>query len=645
MKKLLRIIPVVIIILSLVLSGIQGVTRLLTEQRQKDVQILVSYNDIKKASETYEKSFEEILAKLKEVGAGGILVKEQTIKSETRGSMASWEEQGEVTVFTGSELKLFGIMDGVNTDDINSTHYYLWIPKEPIRRIIQKHIENKIEEFSTVEINNQIFLDAGCSGNNILTLGTGYPMVDLEIIANQGLFISPQIRSWPNVTEEALEYVLKDVESIPNLGTVYFNDATVSGYDMPIMKEFAKNHKIGIVEFFSEKQKGLYSLLRDVSNGGENYNSIRLHTIADGETSTLTPTRVVDRYLLASTERNIKALLVKMPVTDQPNKDYEDWFKIINRINKGLMEEGYRITNNPEPINLPLSNPIIIWIIGLGPIFFLALFGRWVDKEKWSWILITVGLLIWTVILMIRPILARQLMALAGAILYPTWAVITCVSEKNKTWKEAFFTFLKVSMISLGGALSIIGLLSQTSSVLTIDIFRGSKVAHIIPIILVPILIHYKKRGLEAKKIKEVFLSPITYLTLLIMGVLTIAFIIYITRTGNQGPTSVYETMIRNLLDRILGVRPRTKEFLIGHPLMLMLLYYGYKGKYLPVLLGAVIGQISIVNTYAHIHTPILISLIRSFHGIWIGLIGGIVLIFIIKWIAKLGRRWGLWEV
>ena len=152
------------------------------------------------------------------------------------------------------------------------------------------------------------------------------------------------------------------------------------------------------------------------------------------------------------------------------------------------------------------------------------------------------------------------------------------------------------------------------------------------------------KGNLKAKKIKELSFSPVTYLTILIFAIIAVALIIYISRTGNEGPTSVYETMIRNLLDKILGVRPRTKEFLIGHPLMLALLYYGYKDQYAPLLLGAVIGQISIVNTYAHIHTPIMVSLIRTFHGIWIGLVGGIVLIYITKQLAKLGRRWGLWE-
>ena len=60
--------------------------------------------------------------------------------------------------------------------------------------------------------------------------------------------------------------------------------------------------------------------------------------------------------------------------------------------------------------------------------------------------------------------------------------------------------------------------------------------------------------------------------------------------------------------DRLMGVRPRTKEFLLGHPFMLAVLYYGFDLRKSAVLLFGLIGQISLINTYAHIHTPLLIS-------------------------------------
>ncbi|WP_058486746.1 DUF5693 family protein [Defluviitalea phaphyphila] len=639
MKRIFTLIPTIFIVISLILSGIQGIVRLSYEQRYKDVEILVSYNDIKKASEYYDESLEEITTKLKEAGVTGVLTKEQTIKAITAGSMTSWEEQGEVAVFKGADLKILE-----TRDDIKLNNYYLWIPNENIRNYIKEYIQYKLGECDEISINNQILLDVGAFSDCLFNIGFGYPIEDLKIISEQGVSISPQIRSWDNVTEESLEYVLNDVKNIPNLGVVYFNDSVVPGYNLSIMQEFARDNTIGIIEFFSEKQEGLYSLIKAASNGGKYFNTIRLHTITDGETKTLSTSQVLDRYLLAVTERNIKSLLVKIPSTSNPEKDYEDWFQLIENLKKELNNSGYNVTFTPQPINLPMSNGLIIWFIGFGPIFFTILYFRWINKEKWGWILAFIGIFIWTGLLRFSPILAKQILSLLTAIIYPTWGVVTYIRQEKRSLKEAFFAFFKISLISLAGALTIIGLLSQTSSVLKIDMFRGVKVAHIVPLVLVPILIQYKKEGFNIKKIKKFLLSPITYLTLVIIGLLGVVFIIYITRTGNSGLASNYEIIIRNALDNILGVRPRTKEFLIGNPLMLMMLYYGYKEKYIPFLLGAIIGQISIVNTYTHIHTPIIISIIRTFHGIWIGLIGGVILIYVFKFIKNLGSRYNLWE-
>jgi len=95
------------------------------------------------------------------------------------------------------------------------------------------------------------------------------------------------------------------------------------------------------------------------------------------------------------------------------------------------------------------------------------------------------------------------------------------------------------------------------------------------------------------------------------------------------------------LLDNLLGVRPRTKEFLLGHPLLLLLFYLGFRdNRFQPLLLAGVIGQVSLVNTYAHIHTPLLVSLLRSFNGLWLGIIGGLVLIVMWKLGARLAEKY-----
>ena len=124
-------------------------------------------------------------------------------------------------------------------------------------------------------------------------------------------------------------------------------------------------------------------------------------------------------------------------------------------------------------------------------------------------------------------------------------------------------------------------------------------------------------------------------------GLMAVAVAIYVARTGNEGMSvSGLELQFRSLLDQILGVRPRTKEFLLGHPALLLLLIYGYRdNRFLPLLLLAAIGQASLVNTFAHIHTPLLISLLRACHGLWLGILLGLLVYALIKLATRWGRR------
>ena len=55
------------------------------------------------------------------------------------------------------------------------------------------------------------------------------------------------------------------------------------------------------------------------------------------------------------------------------------------------------------------------------------------------------------------------------------------------------------------------------------------------------------------------------------IGLLAIALYVYVSRTGNTGTATAFERSFRQFLDNVLGVRPRTKEFLIAYPVLLAL--------------------------------------------------------------------------
>ncbi len=116
-------------------------------------------------------------------------------------------------------------------------------------------------------------------------------------------------------------------------------------------------------------------------------------------------------------------------------------------------------------------------------------------------------------------------------------------------------------------------------------------------------------------------------------------------RSGNQSDIapSQFELFIRHSLATILSVRPRSKEFAIGFPAMMLLpaLLIAHRraaGWLFALAIGVGIGDV--VDTFSHLHTPISISLWRIFNGLVLGIIIGIAFIAIYRaLVARFGAR------
>jgi hypothetical protein len=119
-----------------------------------------------------------------------------------------------------------------------------------------------------------------------------------------------------------------------------------------------------------------------------------------------------------------------------------------------------------------------------------------------------------------------------------------------------------------------------------------------------------------------------------VVGLVVLALLV--ARSGNDSGVGVsdLELRLRSLLDRFL-VRPRTKEFLIGHPALwcaLFLASAGWRGGWLiPVLLVGAIGQVGMVNSFCHLHTPIALTLERTWNGLWMGSLLGLAAIAVLR--------------
>jgi ABC-type nitrate/sulfonate/bicarbonate transport system permease component len=71
----------------------------------------------------------------------------------------------------------------------------------------------------------------------------------------------------------------------------------------------------------------------------------------------------------------------------------------------------------------------------------------------------------------------------------------------------------------------------------------------------------------------------------------------------------------------------------------LLLFWLGASRKNWILTIPAIIGQVSLVNTYAHIHTALIMSMQRSFNGLVLGIAVGLLLIIGVRMLFAIYRR------
>jgi hypothetical protein len=353
---------------------------------------------------------------------------------------------------------------------------------------------------------------------------------------------------------------------------------------------------------------------------------VRMHPAQAADLDKLPYTEAVDRYVRAAEERGEYYLLVR-PVKLSAEKPLTELVTFVDDIKKGVESGGYSMAK-PHPYGKPEIPRWLFVLIGLvvAPVIWWT---ATVFVQN-TGIRIVGAALLALLVLGCYVKNGREYMALFAAIALPLASFITLDARKPKRWP---LEILIVSAISLVGGLVVAGLLNDLPYYVRADQFSGVKLAHFLPIGLVGL--YYFRRFTN---VGEALNTPVKWLQAATAIFILAALAFMFTRTGNDNPAGVsgFELKIRDLLDTILVVRPRTKEFMIGHPALvvgiglLSLAYWRSRmtGKgWIPLLMMiAAIGQTSIVNTMCHLHTPVVLSLTRIGVGLLAGgILGGIL--------------------
>jgi hypothetical protein len=338
-------------------------------------------------------------------------------------------------------------------------------------------------------------------------------------------------------------------------------------------------------------------------------NFVRVHTIKPQEMANLSEKEALDRLIRAVKERNIRSLYLQ----------FVD-LSFITKLNSRLRQAGFEIGEPKQP-RFQL-NGWLPFMVMAGAWSFVVLFLSKLTQRVLLLSLLWFGGIV--VFIFFSSEVIRQALALLVAVLIPP--AISLLKLKGKGFKEGVLTLGLFSALALIGGVVVGAILSEDQFFLGIELFRGVKVSLILPLLMV-IILHEKDLRFLGRKGILIFLGAI--------------LAILVLRSGNWGvPILEVEEGIRTLLENLFYARPRFKEFLIGHPLLFLWGVGAAHKRYSVILLaGGMIGQVSIINTFVHLHTPLTISLLRTANGVALGLLLGLllgVLTWLIRWLWKL---------
>jgi hypothetical protein len=634
-----------------------AILRYRAEQLNRRVEIAVDLQEIKTLAAVVRKPTRETLQSLKSVGATSVAIPEDTLTTLEQQGEAHIVQRGNATVLT---LSSASTLDRLREGLAHRGH--MFSPDPPSAGSFESQTILRLD--AQERANSPIYylpVDYAV----LRSLGFGLDPQAVELVRQAGMHPVGRISNFAGASPQTMQATLNELRE-QGIQTVIFQGLEVLGFRGQTKEAAAALQASGLyygqVEF--GKQKGDASLSAALK--GE---YVRVHSITDGEMGTLDENDAIDRFERAARERNIRLCYVRL-ITLTGEDPLQANAAYIRRIARGIMR-GSEMQLGPAHLFPETDVPFAVYpLIAVAIAASCALLLSRLLPLSASSILLAIGV---SLAVCAGGTLAlgetgKKGAALLAAFVFPTLAclhygLLTPVNTQEEEIQRisagtaairALIGTFYASMVTSGGIIDVIGLLAARPYMLKADQFMGIKAAHVVPIFLIGLtaIVGLPRAGTlwrdewqqMRRRIEGFWGEPARIGMLLLTLIALAALIMAVARTGNEPGVGVsgFEMKFRALLDNLLPARPRTKEFLIGHPAFVLALALFFRGRRrftLPLFVVGTVGQVSLLNTFCHIHTPLYLSAIRAVTGLVAGAAIGLALFWLIEWSATRSSR------
>jgi hypothetical protein len=657
MKKILIVLTVV----GLAAASLTAVGSGLAETRHRQVEITVDLADAQALARNSGKTVRETLKELRDLGATAVGLREWSI--------SSYRLAGRLTVATGGEMlnawRQTGQLNPVmlllkQRDLLRPEAVYLMTDERNLALGLLEASQMKLgSPARLLSDETPYILEVMADVNRVLTLRAGLDLQEVMLAREVGLRVvgrpdNPFLKS-----EESVRRTMDAFLTLPEdlLSAIVFEGTEVTGYPdkltttAKLLNE--KEMPFGVVEIVGQ-QAGAAALA--ARTGGR---AVLAHSNA--------PTATIQSLVNAVRERRVRLLYLRLPLQD-PELPMSGP-ALLAEVTAELERYGWR-TGRAEPLPHPWQHPALLLFSFLGVAAAAGLLGVEIlrKEESWLWIIPAAAfgtqLAAW---LVLPNYLARQLSAVAAAVILPVLAVV--IQQLNRLPDQqlsgrtaagwTLVSILRIFLVISAGGFAVFGLTSTPLFSAGAIPFRGVKLVHTVPLLLIAMVVLMRLYGQERSCWtlpdfiafwRRMLSRPVLVVYLFLFAGLSALALLYVARTGHAAgvPVSELELHLRALLGDLLLVRPRLKEFLFGYPLTVLglaMLARGRRDAGTAVLLtlGA-IAPVSMTNTFMHFTASLPIILLRSFNGLWLGLLFGALLTAAVLLLVRTNEKRGIFS-
>lgn len=641
------------------------------EKTQNHIENIIDYDAVLRANAFEKRSQKEAFDALKDAGITAFAIYDRTLEKAN--------DAGEIKLLNSQDMA--NVRVNGNTIKPGATYVAIISGKEGYYKEIREDLYHRIGRDKVKELNTSIgpVLELqGATADSYAKMNLGISRIQALEVSNRGFNVIIRPTNYRNVTPEDISYVFKRLEGVPHVTGIIFAGKEVLGAPNYIDNTLEAMDALHIplvgIEAVNQLQYEPQMGFLDMA-AKKNYSVGRVYTISKDELKKIAPEAAAQRFYISDIERNIRFNLFPMYETGQNNETVlQTTINYVKMATDKLSAKGYEF--GPADIYPAYTpNPLLVVLAMVGSIALFVYVGQMLlPMSSHKQLVAFFGISFLSIIgyILTSGTLLTQIWALSSAVMAPVGAMILLMEEWRRydgmrpmgPWKAtllALFYLVIGALFAAIGGMFIASLLGNTKFFMEFAIFRGVKLTFVLPIILV--MIAYLQRfplwrgrminsATEAKTfVKEFLTMDVKIYVFFVVAALGAAAWIFVGRSGHTAgvPVPSFEIMLRRFLENTLYARPREKEFIIGHP-ALMLATFAFLRKWPMVIhfvltLAGVIGIASMVETFCHIRTPVFMSIMRGYDGLLLGaalgiaaIIGVRILIYISQWAIHRGE-------